>query len=102
MNMKPNSGTTCPYTGHKDKCSAHFLDCPKWIHIQGNNPNGGQPVDKWDCADSWIPFLMIENSQMQRQTGAAVESFRNEVTKIFQQALQAIPGETKPEPKLVK
>jgi hypothetical protein len=30
---------------------------------------------------SWMPMLMIENSQQQRQTGAAVESFRNEMVK---------------------
>ena len=28
-----------------------------------------------------MPMLTIENSQQQRQTGAAVESFRNEVVK---------------------
>ena len=27
-------------------------------------------------------MLMIENSQIQRQTGAAVESFRNETVKV--------------------
>ena len=30
--------------------------------------------------------MMIENSQMQRQTGAAVESFRNEVVKANEEA----------------
>ena len=30
---------------------------------------------------NWLPILMIENSQQQRQTGAAVESFRNEMVK---------------------
>jgi hypothetical protein len=28
-----------------------------------------------------MPILLIENSQMSRQTGAAVESFRNEMVK---------------------
>jgi hypothetical protein len=28
-----------------------------------------------------MPILMIENSQQQRQTGAAVETFRNEMVK---------------------
>ena len=43
------------------------------------NPNDGTPVDKFDCIDSFMHMLLIENSQMQRQTGAAVESFRNEM-----------------------
>lgn len=33
------------------------------------------------CAITWLPMLLIENSQQQRQTGAAVESFRNEMVK---------------------
>lgn len=44
----------------------------------GTNPNSGQEVDEWGCAVAWMPMLMVENSQQQRQTGAAVESFRNE------------------------
>jgi len=34
--------------------------------------------------------LLIENSQMQRQTGAAVESFRNETVVANQQAVSAM------------
>ena len=45
------------------------------------NPNTGEDVDHWSCAVTWMPMLTIENSQQQRQTGAAVESFRNEVVK---------------------
>jgi len=40
---------------------------------------------------------MIENSQQQRQTGAAVESFRNEMvraTEMSQQVLLATSGKT--------
>jgi capsule polysaccharide export protein KpsE/RkpR len=45
------------------------------------DPNTGTDVDHWSCAVTWMPMLTIENSQQQRQTGAAVESFRNEVVK---------------------
>jgi hypothetical protein len=45
-------------------------------------PYTGQPVDKYGCNDSFQHMLMIENSQQQRQTGAAVESFRNEMLKL--------------------
>ena len=38
----------------------------------------------------WIPMLLIENSQMQRQTGAAVESFRNEVAAKQPQPVQRL------------
>jgi hypothetical protein len=57
------------------------LECAWFIQIRGKNPNTGEDVDEWGCAQAWLPVLMIENSQQQRQTGAAVESFRNEMTK---------------------
>jgi hypothetical protein len=47
----------------------------------GNDPNTGQETNQWKCADAWMPMLTIENSMQQHQTGAAVESFRNEVVK---------------------
>lgn len=49
-------------------------------------------MDEWGCSIAWMPILLIENSQMQRQTGAAVESFRNEMVKsneVGQQVLLA-------------
>ena len=50
------------------------------------NPNTGEEVDDWSCAVTWLPSLMIENSQQQRQTGAAIESFRNETVKSTMKA----------------
>ena len=35
---------------------------------------------------AWLPHLLIENSGQQRQTGAAVESFRNEMVKANETA----------------
>lgn len=49
--------------------------------VRGKHPQTGEEVDEWNCAMTWLPVLLIENSQQQRQTGAAVESFRNEVVK---------------------
>ena len=40
-------------------------------------------------------MLLIENSQMQRQTGAAVESFRNETVKVSLQAQEIYKEEMK-------
>lgn len=57
------------------------LDCAWFIKIQGKNPQDGKDVEDWGCSMAWLPIMMIENSQMQRQTGAAVESFRNEMVK---------------------
>ena len=90
--MLPDKNIRCPATGFAKSCReivAEF-ECPKFIKISGQNPNDGQPVDRFGCVDSFIPMLLIENSQMQRQTGAAVESFRNEMVKANEAARQ--PG----------
>lgn len=62
--------------------------CPMWTQMRGSNPNTGEAVDKWDCALAFGPMLAVENAQQSRQTGAAVESMRNEMVKE-QQATRA-------------
>ena len=71
----------CPYTGFKKKCSKIREHCPKWVHLMGTDPNTGQLVDEFDCADRWVPLLLVESAQKTNQVGAAVESFRNEMCK---------------------
>ena len=77
--MLPDEKIRCPATGFAKSCRAIVAkyDCPKFVKISGVNPNDGQPIDKFGCIDSFIHMLLIENSMLQRQTGAAVESFRN-------------------------
>lgn len=67
------------------RCAWHMM-------VRGSDPNTGKEIDHWACAMAWMPTLLIENSQQQRQTGAAVESFRNEMVvanKSSQQILLA-------------
>lgn len=51
------------------------------MKVAGTHPNTGAETEEWGCAMAWLPVLLIENAQQSRQTGAAVESFRNEVAK---------------------
>lgn len=51
------------------------------MQIRGQDPNTGEDIDDWGCSMAWLPKLLIENALMSRQTGAAVESFRNEMVK---------------------
>lgn len=83
MSNLPDKNKGCPYTGFARSCRSVLSewDCPKYIRIIGVDPNTGQEVDETGCADGFLPMLLIENSQQQRQTGAAVESFRNEMVK---------------------
>lgn len=65
------------------------------MQVRGKNPNTGEDADEWGCSMAWLPVLTIENSQQQRQTGAAVESFRNEMVKsneVGQRVLLAAAG----------
>jgi len=82
--MKLEQGKYCPLI--KKDCIG--LQCSWFTQIRGVNPNTGEPVDEWGCAITWMPMLLIENSQQQRSTGAAVESFRNEVVKSNQENQQ--------------
>jgi len=89
--MKLEQGKFCPLI--KEDCVG--LKCSWFTQLRGNSPNTGQEVDEWGCAIAWMPILMIENSQQQRQTGAAVESFRNEMVRaneVSQHVLLAAAG----------
>ena len=64
--------------------------CNFWVTIAGKDPQTGKEVNDGDCAINWIPMLLIENSKVNRETGAAVESFRNQMVasnKVTQQIL---------------
>lgn len=84
--MKLEPGKLCPLL--KKDCVG--LQCSWFTQVRGTNPQSGQEVDEWACAVAWLPVLLIENSQQQRQTGAAVESFRNEMVKTNQQTMHAL------------
>lgn len=78
--MKIKPGNYCPLI--KKDCIG--LKCSWYTHVRGMNPNTGEEVDEWSCAITWLPMMLIENSQQQRSTSAAVESFRNEMVTANQ------------------
>ena len=84
MEIKP--GNYCPLL--KKECIG--IQCAWFTQVRGHNPNTGKEVDEWSCAVVWLPVLLIENSQQQRSTGAAVESFRNEMVKANESSHQAL------------
>ena len=82
--MKLEQGKFCPLIG-KD-CIG--LQCSWFTQIRGSHHQTGELIDEWGCAVVWMPTLLIENSQQQRQTGAAVESFRNETLNRISQTIE--------------
>jgi hypothetical protein len=92
MEIKP--GNYCPLV--KKDCIG--LQCAWFTQVRGHNPNTGKEVDEWACAITWLPVLLIENSQQQRSTGAAVESFRNEMVKANESSQQVLLAMTSKPP----
>jgi hypothetical protein len=82
-----DEGTICPL--HKADTSTVCHKCPWWTRVVGKNPQSEEMIDDWRCAVALLPMLLIENAQMQRQTGAAVESFRNDMVVANERALAA-------------
>ena len=80
--MKP--GEFCPLI--KKDCIG--LKCAWYTQLRGTNPNTGEDIDEWNCAITWMPLMAVEIAQKSNQTGAAVESFRNEVVKGNQENQQ--------------
>lgn len=93
MELKPKNG--CPLHSFEP---CRQLDCAWFTQVRGTNPNTGKEVDEWACAIVWLPMLLIENSQQQRHTGAAVESFRNEMVKANETSQQVLLAAAKVDP----
>jgi hypothetical protein len=85
--MAKDAKIICPMMGGKpcvedgSIVDGELVACRFWVSVQGMNPQTGEITNNNDCSFAWIPILMIENSKVNRETGAAVESFRNEMVK---------------------
>ena len=90
--MKIEPKANCPLDGFNP---CRQMECAWFMKVVGKNPNTGADIEDWGCSMAWLPILMIENSQQQRSTGAAVESFRHEMVKnneVGQRVLLAAAG----------
>lgn len=85
MFAKPKTDV-CPLL--KSECIE--ASCKWWITVMGKNPQTGQDVNMPDCSVRWLPTLLIENSKVGRETGAAVEDFRNQMTAGNEQLAQVL------------
>lgn len=100
--MKIEPKANCPINNF-EPCKQ--LECAWFLKINGTHPNTGQEIDEWGCSIAWMPILLIENSRQQHQTGAAIESFRNEMVnanEVSQQVLIATAQNTNPNLKVIE
>lgn len=87
---------TCPLGSECEEIKNNKIyRCMWYTKIVGTDSNTGETHDDWSCAITWMPTLQIEMSNTNRQTGAAIESFRNETVKgqsTFNQLLAKAQG----------
>lgn len=94
--MAKNAKVICPMLGGKpcvedgSIVDGELVACRFWVNVMGENPQTGETVNNGDCAIAWMPVLLIENSKVNRETGAAVESMRNESVTTGQQMTSAL------------
>ena len=83
MELKSKNG--CPL--HNFEPCKH-LDCAWFTKIAGKNPQGQKEVEEWGCAVTFMPILMVANTNSNTRTQAAIESFRNKMVSQQEELLQ--------------
>jgi hypothetical protein len=83
-------GLVCPL--HRKDMSEVCHKCPWWTRIVGKHPQSEEMLDNWQCAVGLLPMLLIEGTQMQRQTGAALETFRNGMVEGVMTTIERAAG----------
>ena len=73
------AGQVCPL--HKQDVSEVCHKCPWFTRVIGKHPQSEEMVDNWHCAIATLPMLLVENAQVTRQAGAAIEIMRNDVVE---------------------
>lgn len=76
---------TCDCPLYRAPCIEHR--CTWYTQLFGHDPQTQVPLAEYRCAIAWLPIMLAENAQMSRQTGAAVESFRNGLLHEAQRAI---------------
>ncbi len=86
--MLPDERIGCHRLARKCRDGVVNDRCQMWISVKGVDPQSNAIVDRYGCADAFVPMLLVEIAQQSRQTSAAVESFRNEVVKANEETVQ--------------
>lgn len=84
--MLPDKDVKCHRTGFEKSCRECVVEhkCQAWVQVLGTNPQTGETLAKWACADAWGPMLQVETNRKLHEVGAAIESFRNESLAVTQ------------------
>lgn len=87
----------CPYRftlpASKQGCIQH--ECEFYINIMGAHPQTGELINDFRCSISFLPVLMVENSNQQRQTASEVSKVANQINRQRSEFLGALPQEAR-------
>lgn len=82
---------TCPLGSKCEEVrDGKIHKCAWFVTLAGQNPQTGEQMDEKGCAMGWLPVLLVENARVSRGTGAAVESFRNEMVNANNASLNLL------------
>ena len=70
---------TCPL-GHtcRKVVDDKIEECMWYVHMEGENPQNGEKIDRAECALVWQPLLTIEGSRETQRVAASIHSMRDE------------------------
>ena len=89
--MELKTVISCPLGSKCEEIKDNTIHRCAWFQtFQGIHPTTGEKADEKGCSMVWLPILMIENSRQQLGTGAAIESFRNEMVKATESSQQVL------------
>lgn len=87
----------CPYRFHlpekKQGCIQH--ECEFYINIMGAHPQTGELVNDFRCSIAFLPILLVENSNQQRQTAHEVGKVANQIHRSRSEFIGALPPEAR-------
>lgn len=69
--------------------------CEFYIHLQGMNPQTGQPTDEYGCTFRWLPVLLVEGANQTRQATASIDKTATQINKLRGEFIGALPDPAK-------
>ena len=101
--MELKTVVVCPLGAKCEEIKDNAIHRCRWFtKMAGTDPSTGKEIESSNCAMSWLPLLLIENSREQLKTGAAVESFRNEMVKAQEANQQVLIAAALSKPQTLK
>jgi len=90
--MLPDDKVGCHRAGMQMTCFDGVTKhrCRLWKLIQGQHPQTGEVISKWDCLDAMGDLFAIDTIRKVEGTQAATESMRNEIVSRMDRNIRRI------------